>query len=104
MQKLFLAAAVLYFAVEVASSQPATTPGNQSLSLDQQSKISEIIANQTPQPLTGINFSIAPDVVVPPNVALQRLPVAAEKVAPQLQGYSYLAVEELVAIVDTNSR
>ena len=71
---------------------------------DQQSKISEIITNQTPQPLTAINFSIAPDVVVPPNVALQRLPIAAEKVAPQLQGYSYLAVEELVAIVDTNSR
>ena len=104
MKMLFLAAAVLYFAVGVAIAQPAATPGNQSLSLDQQSKISEIITNQTPQPLTGINLSIAPDVVVPPNVALQRLPVAAEKVAPQLQGHSYLAVEELVAIVDTNSR
>ena len=104
MKKLFLTAAVLYFAVGVAIAQPAAAPGNQSLSLDQQSKISEIITNQTPQPLTGINFSIAPDVVVPPNVTLQRLPVAVEKVAPQLQGYSYLAVEELVAIVDTNSR
>jgi hypothetical protein len=104
MQKFSIAAAVLYFAVGVAIAQPTATPGNQSLSLDQQSRISEIITNQTPQPLTGINFSIAPDVVVPPNVALQRLPVAAEKVAPQLQGYSYLAVEELVAIVDTNSR
>ena len=104
MQKLFLAAAALYLAVGVAIAQPVATLGNQSLSLDQQSKISEIITNQTPQPLTGINLSIAPDVVVPPNVALQRLPVAAEKVAPQLQGYSYLAVEELVAIVDTNSR
>jgi len=104
MKKLFLTAAVLYFAVGVAIAQPAAAPGNQSLSLDQQSKISEIITNQTPQPLTGINFSIAPDVVVPPNVTLQRLPVAVEKVAPQLQGYSYLAVEELVAIVDMNSR
>jgi hypothetical protein len=28
----------------------------------------------------------------------------AEKLAPQLQGDSYLAVEELVAIVDTSSR
>jgi hypothetical protein len=99
-----ISAAALYISLGVAIAQPAATPGNQSLSLDQQSKISEIITNQTPQPLTGINFSIAPDVVVPPNVALQRLPVAAEKVAPQLQGYSYLAVEELVAIVDTNSR
>jgi hypothetical protein len=104
MQPLFLAATALYLAVGVAIAQPVATLGNKSLSLDQQSKISEIITNQAPQPLTGINFSIAPDVVVPPNVALQRLPVAAEKVAPQLQGYSYLAVEELVAIVDTNSR
>jgi hypothetical protein len=104
MQKLFLAAAALYLAVGVAIAQPVATLGNQSLSLDQQSTISEIVTNQTPQPLTVINFSIAPDVVVPPNVALQRLPVAAEQVAPQLQGYSYLAVEELVAIVDTNSR
>ena len=104
MRKLLFCAAALHFALGAAIAQPAATPENQSLSLDQQSKISEIITNQTPQPLTGINFSIAPDVVVPPNVALQRLPVAAEKVAPQLQGYSYLAVEELVAIVGTNSR
>jgi hypothetical protein len=105
MQKfLMISAAALYVSIGVAIAQPAATSGNQSLSLDQQSKISEIITDQTPQPLTGINFSIAPDVVVPPNVALQRLPAAAEKVAPQLQGYSYLAVEELVAIVDTNSR
>jgi hypothetical protein len=103
MQKL-IGAAAFYVSLGVAIAQPAATAGNQSLSLDQQSKISEIITNQTPQPLTAINFSIAPDVVVPPNVALQRLPIAAEKVAPQLQGYSYLAVEELVAIVDTDSR
>jgi hypothetical protein len=54
--------------------------------------------------LTGVNFSVAPDVVVPPDVTIQRLPAEAEKLAPQLLGYSYLAVEELVAIVDTNSR
>jgi hypothetical protein len=103
MQKFFVAAA-LYFAVGVALAQPAATLGNLSLSLDQQGKISEIITNQTPQPLTGVSFSVAPDVVVPPDVTIQRLPAEAEKLAPQLQGYSYLAVEELVAIVDTNSR
>ena len=104
MQKLLIYAAVLYSTLGVAIAQPAATPGNQSLSLDQQNKISEIITNQTPQPLTGINFSVAPDVVVPPGVALRRLPTEAEKLAPQLQGCSYLTVEELVAIVDTNSR
>src|SRR6266853_803225 len=104
MQKLFIIAALL-FALATARAQPApNSVATLSLSLDQQSRISEIITNQTPQPLTGVNFSIAPDVVVPPNVALQRLPAEAEKLAPQLQGYSYLAVEELVAIVDTNSR
>jgi Protein of unknown function (DUF1236) len=56
------------------------------------------------QPLPGVSFSVALDVVVPPDVTLQRLPAQALKLAPQLQGYSYLAVEELVAIVDTNSR
>ena len=104
MQKLLISAAALSLALGVAVAQPAATPGNQSLSLDQQGKISEIITNQTQQPLTGINFSVAQDVVVPPSVVLQRLPAEAEKLAPQLQGYSYLAVEELVAIVDTNSR
>jgi Protein of unknown function (DUF1236) len=103
MQKFFVAAA-LYIAVGVALAQPAATLGNLSLSLDQESKISEIITNQTPQPLTGVNFSVAPDVVVPPEVTIQRLPAEVEKLAPQLLGYSYLAVEELVAIVDTNSR
>jgi hypothetical protein len=43
-------------------------------------------------------------VVVPDNIPLQPLPVEAEKLDPQLHGNSYLAVEELVAIVDTNSR
>jgi hypothetical protein len=104
MRELLISVAVLPFALGVAIAQPTGMAGNPSLSLDQQSRISEIITNQTPQPLTGINFSIAPDVVVPPNVALQRLPAEAEKLAPQFQGYSYLAVEELVAIVDTNSR
>jgi hypothetical protein len=104
MQKLFIIV-VLQFTWVAATAQPApTSVATLSLSLDQQSRISEIITNQTPQPLTGVNFLIAPGVVVPPDVTLQRLPAEAEKLAPQLQGYSYFGVEELVAIVDTNSR
>ena len=63
-----------------------------------------MITNQTSQPLTNVNFAVAIGGVVPSSITLQRLPAEAEKVAPQLQGYSYLAVEELVAVVDTNSR
>src|SRR5882672_3585654 len=103
-KKLLIGAAALSLALGVAVAQPAATPGSQSLSLDRQNKISEIIADQTPQPLTNVTFSVARDVVVPANVPLHRLPVEAETLAPQLQGYSYLAVEELVAIVETNSR
>jgi hypothetical protein len=104
MRKLLISAAALHLAFGAAFAQPAPTPGNQSLSLDQQSKLSEIIADQTPQPLTNVDFLVARDVVVPAKIALQRLPVEAEMLDPQLHGYSYLAVEELVAIVDTNSR
>lgn len=104
MRKLLIYAVALHFSLGAALAQPAATPGDQSLSLDQQEKISQIIADQTPQPLTNVVFSVARDVVVPASVPLQRLPAEAEKLTPQLSGYSYLAVEELVAIVDTNSR
>ena len=104
MGKLLMSAAALHLAFGVAIAQPAATQGNQSLSLDQQNEISEVIADQTPQPLTNVTFSVAQDVVVPMGVILQRLPGEVEALVPQLRGYSYVAVEELVAIVDTNSR
>jgi hypothetical protein len=72
MRELLTSPAVLHFVLGVAMAQPTGTAGDPSLSFDQQSKISEIITNQTPQPLTGVNFSIAPEVVVPSNLALQR--------------------------------
>jgi hypothetical protein len=99
-RKVFIGVMALHLPLVAAMAQQAAP----ALSLDQQNRISELITNQTPQPLTGVNFSVAPDVVVPSNVTLQRLPAEAEKLAPQLQGDSYLAVEELVAIVDTSSR
>lgn len=103
MQKLLVSMVAVQFAVAAAVAQPSATSAP-SLSLDQQNKISEIITNKTAQPLTNINFALERDGLVPSDVALQRLPAEAEKIAPQLQGYSYLAVEELVAIVDTDSR
>jgi hypothetical protein len=101
MKKFISWAVALQFATVPAIAQSG---GNAALSMDQQSKISEMITKQTPQPLTNVNFPVAQDVVIPSNVPLQRLPAEAEQLAPQLKGDSYLAVEELVAIVDTNSR
>jgi hypothetical protein len=104
MRKLPIYAVALHFSLGTAVAQPAATPGDQSLSLDQQEKISQIIADQTPQPLTNVTFQVARDVVVPANIPLQPLPPEAEMIGVHLHGYSYLAVEELVAIVDTKSR
>jgi hypothetical protein len=101
MRKFLLCAVALQFATAPAIAQSG---GNAALSMDQQSRISEMITRQTPQPLTNINFQVALDVVVPSDVSLQRLPAEAEQLAPQFKGDSYLVVEELVAIVDTNSR
>lgn len=103
MQKLLVSVAALQFAVAAAVAQPSATSAP-SLSLDQQNKVSEIITNKTAQPLTNINFALQRDGLIPSDVAIQRLPAEAETIAPQLQGYSYLTVEELVAIVDTDSR
>jgi hypothetical protein len=104
MRKLLAYAMALHFCFGAAIAQPAATSGDQSLSLDQQEKISQIIADQTPQPLTNVAFPVARDVAVPANVPLQPLPPEAEMISVHLYGYSYLAVEELVAIVETKSR
>jgi hypothetical protein len=104
MRKLLVCALALHFSFGTAISQPAATPESPSLSLDQQEKISQIIADQTSQPLTNVAFSVARDVVVPADVQLRPLPAEAEVIGVHLYGYSYLAVEELVAIVETKSR
>jgi hypothetical protein len=101
MKKFIFYAVAFQFAMAPAIAQSGENPA---LSMDQQNKISEMITKQTPQPLTNINFEVAKDVVVPSDVSLRPLPAEAEQLAPQLKGDSYLAVEELVAIVDTNSR
>jgi len=104
MHKFCVSVASLQFLLTVAAAAQPAPSSAPSLSLDQQNKISEIVTNRTPQPLTHINFALQRDALVPTDVALQRLPAQVESLAPELKGYSYLAVEELVAIVDTNSR
>ena len=66
-------------------------------------KISEMITERTP-PLEGGSFPVSVDGVVPSDVQLNSLPSEAEQLAPQLRGFSYVVVEELVAIVDPRTR
>ena len=103
MYKFLIGIVVLQLSVAPIFAQPPQL-SPMSLSLDQQNKISEIVTNRTLRPFSHINFALQLDAVVPSDAAIQRLPTEAERLAPELKGYSYLAVEELVAIVDTGSR
>jgi Protein of unknown function (DUF1236) len=103
MNAFFAGLIALFLATSMAFAQPST-PGALALSIDQQSKLSEIITNRTPRPLGPTDFTIAIGTNVPADVPLQPLSPDAEALASQLRGMSYFAVEELVAIVDTKSR
>jgi Protein of unknown function (DUF1236) len=102
MKKLLDCLAILYVTSTISHAQSPTV--HIELSIDQQIKISEMVANLESQPLTNVNFAVAIGVVVPQNIALHPLPRDVETWVPQLRGDSYIAVEELVAIVDTPSR
>jgi hypothetical protein len=98
--------AVLGFAASAASAQtPSDSAASKSalLTLDQKTKISEMITKLT-APLSGPSFAVSVDGVVPTEIQLNSLPSEAADLAPQLRGYSYVVVEELVAIVDPRTR
>ena len=75
MQRLFISVAALQFALSVATAQPApTSTVIQSASLDQRSKVDEIIIDGTAKPLVPLELLSAPEtVVVLPVVALHLL-------------------------------
>jgi Protein of unknown function (DUF1236) len=102
---LSLAAGFCLLVSSAAAQAPSQSPASKadSLSLEQKIKVSEIITKQTP-PLAGPAFPVSVDGVVPSEIQLNSLPSAAEELAPQLHGFSYVVVEELVAIVDPRTR
>jgi hypothetical protein len=106
MRRIPVLIAVLGFAASAAGAQtPADSAASRSalLTLDQKTKISEMITKRTP-PLSGPSFPVSVDGVVPSEIQLKSLPSEAEELAPQLRGFSYVVVEELVAIVDPRTR
>lgn len=106
MPKIVIVAAVLALGTLPAMAQTASMPdasSKDSLSLDQQRKIGEIITNDDTTPLSGTNFSLSVDSTVPAQIQLRRLPPAAEASAPKFRGYSYVMVEEQIGLVDPRS-
>src|SRR5207237_1151505 len=102
---LTIAAAVGFAIASAAAQTPSESAASKAdiLSLDQKTEISKLITKQA-APLKDASFSIVVDSVVPSEVELHSLPADAEKLAPQLRGFGYLVVEELVAIVDPRTR
>jgi hypothetical protein len=106
MRRPLILIAILQFVVSTAVAQtspPSAAARADALSLEQKTKISELIASQI-APLAASSFSIAVDSVVPADIQVHALSAEAEKLAPQLRGFGYVVIEELVAIVDPRTR
>ena len=104
MRKLLFLMASLPFVISTALAQSQSPAAKaELLSLDQKTKISQLIAKQT-EPLAGGSFSIAVDGVVPAEIPVHSLPSEAQGLAPQLRGFGYVVVEEQIALVDQRTR
>jgi len=88
----------------VPSEASAQSPQGVGLTMDQQIKAAEIITNAEKAPLANVGFTLAIGTIVPVDVPLRPVPSDAEELAPQLRGLSYVAVEELIAIVEPRGR
>jgi hypothetical protein len=106
MRRFLTILTTLQLVVGTALAQPASESAaskDNILSLDQKIRIAEIITKKTPA-LAGANLHVAIDGIVPKEIDLQSLPSNAEEVAPELRGFGYVVVEELIAIVEKPTR
>jgi hypothetical protein len=101
---LAITAGVCFIVSAAAAQNPSQSAASKadSLSLEQKTEISKLITKQTP-PLAA-SFPMAVDAIVPSEIQVHSLPAEAEKLAPQLRGFGYVVVEELVAIVEPHTR
>ena len=92
MRKILALVAILCLVASSAAAQaPSQSTASKSdlLSMDQKTKIAQLITKQT-APLTSGSFSIAVDGVVPPEIELHSLPAEAQRLAPQLRGFGFI--------------
>lgn len=102
---IIVAGLLLTLAGAAAQAPAQVAPSTDPLSLEQQIKIGEIITNtDASPPLVNVNFQFAVGDVVPQGVDLHPLPSAAIELAPNLRGFGYIVVEELIGIVDQNRK
>ena len=88
-----------------AQSGPNTdSAGMEILTVEQQSKVGDLITKEAGMPLAAGQFQIAVGNTVPPEIQLRPVPDGTSEAAPQVQNKSYAVVEELIIIVDPTSR
>ena len=107
MRKLLILVTALKFMLTAAAAQStleSLAAKTNSLSIEQQAKIGEIITNEETKPLTHVDFSVSIDSVLPEAVPLRPLPSRVEELAPQFRGFGYIAVDEVIAIVEKGTR
>jgi Protein of unknown function (DUF1236) len=70
------------------------------LSTEQRTRITSVIKEQRVQPVTNVNFSIAPGVRVPRTVSFHPLPLEVVTIYPEWRGYEYFLVNDKIVVVN----
>jgi len=104
LQRLFAIALSLAMAMATAGAQAPADTSARNLSLEQQTKIADVITRDAGPPMPGAHFSLAVGTAVPAHVPLRPVPARATAVAPQFRDASYVVVEEQIALVDSSTR
>jgi len=91
-------------AASAQSAPNSDRPGMDSLSVEQQSRLGDLITRDAGLPLAAGQFQVAVGNTVPPDVKLRPVPGGAAEAAPQVQGKNYAVVEEQIVIVEPTSR
>jgi uncharacterized protein DUF1236 len=104
LQLIFAIAFSTALAAAAGSAQTPADSSTRNLSLEQQSKIANVITRDAGAPVREVHFSLAVGNTVPADLQLRPVPASVGEVAPQFRGASYLVVEEQIALVDSQTR
>jgi hypothetical protein len=104
LQLLFAVAFSTALAAAPAAAQTSADTGTRNLSLEQQTKIADVITRDAGASIRDVHFSLAIGNAVPADVPLRPVPASAAAVAPQFRAASYVVVEEQIALVDSQTR
>ena len=104
MRRLFTSVLLLTLPIAAATAQTPADSAARNLSLEEQTKIADVITRDAGPPIAAGHVSLVIGNAIPPDVALRPVPATVEQMAPQLKGASYVVVEEQIALVDSKTR